>query len=70
MSTARGNIGGRFMARLESSPWPVPGWFRAAARRQRPGPGGGMVRERAFERRPVPASATDGAIRSRATKRE
>jgi hypothetical protein len=37
MSTARGNIGGRFVGRSRLYPWPVPGWFRAPARRNKQG---------------------------------
>jgi hypothetical protein len=40
MSGAQGNVGGRFVGRLRSSPSPVPGWFRAPARWSKLGPGG------------------------------
>ena len=60
MSHAQSNVGGRFVGRLRSSPWPVPGWFRAPALRSNPGPGGGVVFASARQPMPAPARAPVG----------
>lgn len=60
MSSAQSNVGGRFVGRLRSSPWPVPGWFRAPALRSSLGPGGGVVLASARQRMPAPARSPMG----------